>query len=48
MKQRGWKITTKRATCPTCGATTRWRQRAGLKRFQATLKRCGECNEVWR
>jgi predicted RNA-binding Zn-ribbon protein involved in translation (DUF1610 family) len=48
MKQRYRGITTKRAICPNCGATVRWREQAGLKRFQVKLKRCDECNEVFR
>jgi len=48
MKQRERGIVTKRATCPECGATVSWREQAGVKRFQAKLKGCDECNEVFR
>jgi len=48
MRQRKHGIVTKSATCPECGSTVRWRQQRGIKRFQAKLKRCDDCDEVFR
>lgn len=41
-------IVTKRATCPECGAVVRWREQRGIRRFQARIKECPDCGEVFR
>lgn len=41
-------IVTKRRDCPKCGETVRWREMRGVKRFQAKIKRCQDCDEVFR